>query len=262
MAVVTGASSGIGAVYAERLAQRGHDLLLVARNEARLRDNAAKIEQRTGRKVEALAADLSRPSDVAALADRLSRDPAISTLINNAGVILRGDLLDADADAVVNLIAVNITAPTLLAGAAAKAFAAQKSGLIVNIASVVAFIPETFEGVYSGSKAYMLNLSLSLAARLKESGVRVQAVLPGPVRTEIWSHSGLDPDEAMPGKIMDAADLVDAALAGLDNGEIVTIPPLADENVWRAYEAARFALGPHLAQREPASRYRTIAKAS
>jgi len=154
IAVITGASGGIGAVYAERLAQRGHDLLLVARNEERLRANAAKITAETGNNVEILVADLSKPSDVAALADRLSKDAAISTLVNNAGVILPGGLLEGETSAIENLIAVNITAPTLLAAAAGKAFSARKSGTIINIASIVAFIPEAFDGVYSGSKSY------------------------------------------------------------------------------------------------------------
>jgi short-subunit dehydrogenase len=262
VAVVTGASGGIGAVYADRLARRGHDLLLVARNEERLRANAAKIEAETGRKVEIIVADLSERSAVAGVADRLSKDPSISILVNNAGVVLPGSLLDSETGAIENLIAVNITAPTLLAAAAAKAFGARKSGLIVNIASVVTFIPELFEGVYSGSKAYILNLTLSLAAQLKESGVRVQAVLPGPVRTDIWSTLGLDPDRIMPGKVMETGDLVDAALVGLDRGEIVTIPPLADENLWLSLEAARAALGPHLAQAAPAPRYRTKVSAA
>lgn len=256
VAAVTGASGGIGAVYADRLARRGHDLLLVARNEERLRTHAAKIEAETGRKVEILVADLSERSAVAGLADRLSQDPSISTLVNNAGVVLPGGTLEVENGAIENLIALNITAPTLLAAAAGKAFAARKAGTIVNIASIVAFTPEVFEGVYSGSKSYILNLTLSLAAKLKESGVRVQAVLPGPVRTDIWSTLGLDPDRIMPGKVMATGDLVDAALVGLDRGEIVTIPPLADEKLWLALEAARAALAPHLAQAAPAPRYR------
>ena len=262
IAVVTGASGGIGAVYADRLAQRGHDLLLVARNKDRLRENAAKITAETGNNVEILVADLSKPSDVAALADRLSKDAAISTLVNNAGVILPGGLLEGEIGAIENLIAVNITAPTLLAAAAGKAFSARKSGTIINIASIVAFIPEAFDGVYSGSKSYILNLTLFLAAQLKDSGVRVQAVLPGPVRTEIWSHMGIDPEQMMPGKVMDVRDLVDAALVGLDRGEIVTIPPLADEKLWLSFEAARAALGPHLAERLAAPRYQTKASAA
>ena len=262
IAVVTGASGGIGAVYADRLAQRGHDLLLVARNEERLRDKAAKIAAETGNTIEILVADLSEPSDIAALADRLSKDTSISVLVNNAGVILPGGLLEGETSAIENLIAVNMTAPTLLAAAAGKAFSARKSGTIINIASIVAFIPEIFDGVYSGSKSYILNLTLSLAAQLKESGVRVQAVLPGPVRTDMWSHMGVDPEQMMPGKIMEASDLVDAALVGLDRGEVVTIPPLADESLWLSFDAARAALGPHLAQRTAAARYRIRASAA
>lgn len=262
VAVVTGASGGIGAVYADRLARRGHDLLLVARNQQRLLANAEKIKAQTGRDVEILVADLSEPSAVEALADRIIKDSSISTLVNNAGVLLPGGLLEGETSAIENLVAVNITAPTLLAAAAAKAFSARKSGTIINIASVVAFVPEVFEGVYSGSKSYILNLTLSLAAQLKGAGVRVQAVLPGPVRTEIWSHVGADPDQMMPGMVMDAGDLVDAALVGLDQGEIVTIPPLADEKLWLSFEAARAALGPHLAQREKAPRYQGAASAA
>jgi short-subunit dehydrogenase len=262
VAIVTGASGGIGAVYADRLARRGQDLLLVARNTERLQANAAAIKAETGRNVEILVADLSDLSAVAALADRLAKDPSISTLVNNAGVVLPGGLLEGETSAIENLIAVNITAPTLLAAAAGKAFAARKSGTMINIASVLAFAPELFDGVYSGSKSYILNLTLSLAGQLRDTGVRVQAVLPGPVRTDIWSHVGVDPDEMMPGKIMEAGDLVDAALVGLDRGEIVTIPPLADESLWLSFDAARAALGPHLAERLPAPRYQTQASAA
>ena len=262
IAVVTGASGGIGAVYADRLASRGHDLLLVARNKERLLANAERIKAQTGRDVEILIADLSEASAVAELAGRLSKAPSISMLVNNAGVLLPGGLLGGEASAIENLISVNITTPTLLAAAAGKAFAARKSGTIINIASIVAFIPEAFDGVYSGSKSYILKLTLSLAAQLKASGVRVQAVLPGPVRTEIWSQVGADPDQMMPGMVMDAGELVDAALTGLDRGEIVTIPPLADESLWQSFEAARAALAPHLARREPAPRYRANASAA
>jgi short-subunit dehydrogenase len=259
LAVVTGASSGIGAVYADRLARRGYDLLLVARNRERLDANAAKIEAETGRKVEVLVADLAVPSDVAILADRLANDAAITLLVNNAGVSLTGTLLTTDQSAVGNLLALNIVAPTLLAGAAVKAFVSRDAGTIVNISSVLAFVPERFDGVYSGSKAHLLNLTLSLAETLKGTGVKVQAVLPGATRTEIWERSGKDVDAILPGKVMDAGDLVDAALLGLDRHEIVTIPPLADESLYQAYQAARLALAPYLSEREVAPRYRQAA---
>jgi uncharacterized protein len=259
LAVVTGASSGIGAIYAERLAKRGYDLLLVARNRERLQANAAKIRAETGRKVDVLVADLAIPSNLAILAERLATDASITLLVNNAGVSLTGGLLDTDQSAVENLLALNITAPTLLAGSAGKAFVARDAGTIINISSVLALAPEQFDGVYSGSKSYLLNLTLSLAEKLKGTGVKVQAVLPGATRTEIWERSGKDVDAILPGKVMDAGDMVDAALLGLDRGEVVTIPPLADATLYETYQAARLALAPYLSEREVAPRYRSAA---
>jgi short-subunit dehydrogenase len=255
-ALVTGASSGIGAVYADRLAGRGYDLILVARDVARLETLAARLRAATGRDVEVVQADLTRPEQLAAVEAKLSGDPAITLLVNNAGISLNGGLLDNGPAELAGLIAINITAPTLLAAAAARAFAGRHAGTIINISSVLALAPEMFDGVYSGSKAYLLNLSLQLAGSLKGAGVRVQAVLPGATRTEIWSRSGKDVDAAMPGMVMEVGDLVDAALVGLDRGEIVTIPPLADEALWVTYDRARQALAPNLSRREVADRYR------
>ena len=121
---------------------------------------------------------------------------------------------------------------------------------------MLALAPELLDGVYSGSKAYLLNLTLKLALDVKDSGVRVQAVLPGATRTEIWERSGKDVDALLPGKVMDVEDLVDAALVGLDKGEVVTIPPLADERLWTAYNDARLAMAPNLSSRDVAARYR------
>ena len=190
LAVVTGASQGIGAVYARKLAERGHDVVLVARNRDRLRANAAEIRAATSREAEVVVADLSTAADTSALAERLRSDPAISVLINNAGATLDGGLLANDADAVARQIALNVTAPTLLAQAAAKAFIARGGGAIVNISSVAAFVPEMFDGAYSGSKMYLLNLTLGLASKAKDSGVRFQAVLPGPTNTDMWARRG------------------------------------------------------------------------
>jgi short-subunit dehydrogenase len=256
IALVTGASAGIGAVYADRLARRGHDLILVARDAARLEAVAKKVRAETGRIVEVFPADLTVRADTAKIENRLASDPAITVLVNNAGIALNGGLLENGAAALQNLIAVNITAPTLLAAAAAKAFVARKAGAIVNIASVLALAPELLEGVYSGSKAYLLNLSLKLALDVKGKGVRVQAVLPGATRTEIWERSGKDIDALLPGQVMSVGDLVDAALVGFDKGEVVTIPPLADEQLWTHYNEARLALAPNLSRQEVADRYR------
>ncbi len=261
IALITGASTGIGAVYADRLARRGHDLILVARDARRMEALAERLRAETGRAIEVLPADLTNGADLARIADRIADEPELALLINNAGMSLNGGLLDNGADALQRIIALNITAPTLLAAAAGKAFVARGSGTIVNIASVVALLPETFDGVYSGTKAYVINLSQSLAAQLSDKGVHVQAVLPGATRTEIWARSGKDVDSLPPEIVMDVDDLVDAALLGLDRGETVTIPPLADEDQWIAFTAARLAMGPNLSRREVAPRYRALVPA-
>jgi uncharacterized protein len=255
-ALVTGASTGIGAVYADRLAHRGYDLILVARNAARMEALATRLRTETGRTVDVLPADLAVPADVAKVRDRLGSDTAITLLVNNAGISLNGGLLENGPAELERLIAVNVTAPTLLAAAAGRAFVARKAGAIVNIASVLALAPEMMDGVYSGSKAFILNLSIELAAKVRDAGVQVQAVLPGATRTEIWERSGKDVDALLPGMVMEVGDLVDAALVGLDKGETVTIPSLADEGQWIAYTDARLALAPNLSRREVADRYR------
>jgi short-subunit dehydrogenase len=256
IALITGASSGIGAVYADRLAKRGYDLILVARDTGRMETLATRLRAETGRTIEVLAADLTDTAQLATVAQRLSDDPAISLLVNNAGMSLNGSLLENGPEQIGRLIALNITAPTLLASAAGKAFLARKAGGIINIASVLALAPEMFDGVYSGTKAFLLNLTLGLAKQVEPEGVRVQAVLPGATRTEIWERSGKDINAFPVEMVMEVDDLVDAALVGFDKGETVTIPPLADEAQWDAYQAARLAMAPGLSRREVAARYR------
>lgn len=160
-ALVTGASSGIGAIYADRLAHRGYDLVLVARDIGRLEALAAKLRAETGRTVNVLPADLANSADIARVQERLASDASLTMLVNNAGISLHGSLLDNGPDALLRLIAVNITAPTLLAHTAGNAFVARRTGTIVNIASVLAVAPERSDGVYSGSKAYLLKTSRS-----------------------------------------------------------------------------------------------------
>ena len=259
-ALVTGASSGIGAVYADRLAKRGYDLVLVARDTGRLETLAARLRAETGRRVDVVGADLTADADVARLEERLATDASVALLVNNAGMTLNGGLLDNGPAELGRIIALNVTAPTRLASAAGKAFSARGRGAIVNIASVLAFAPERFDGVYSGTKVYLLNLSLSLAAQTKDRGVHVQAVLPGATRTELWSRSGKDVDSFPADWVMEAGDLVDAALTGLDRGETVTIPPLADEQQYLDYHAARLAMAPNLSRRDVAARYRALPK--
>ena len=153
------------------------------------------------------------------------------------------------------MIALNVTALTRLAYAAAPAFAARGAGTIVNISSIVAVAPELLNGVYGASKAYVLSLTQSLQHELAAKGLRFQAVLPGAIATEFWDIAGLPVENLPQAWVMSAADLVDAALAGLDAGELVTLPSLPDAADWHKLEAARLALGPNLSKVKPAARY-------
>lgn len=256
VALVTGASSGIGEVYAQRLAERGYDLLLVARRLDRLDTLAKKITAQTGRKVETLKADLTQRADLAIVEKRLAGDASITLLVNNAGISLEGSILENSAANIEKLIAVNITAPTVLAATAAQAFVKRDKGGIINIASVLAYAPEMMDGIYSGSKSHLINVTLGLAGKLEGTGVRVQAVLPGATKSEIWENSGKDPEAMLPGMVMETADLVDAGLLGFERGEVITIPPLHDEGQFNALEAARVAMGPNLSRKDVAPRYR------
>lgn len=254
-ALVTGASSGIGAVYADRLAKRGYDLVLVARDAQRLKALSERISGETGRSVEVAAADLTSKTDLGKITERLRSDKAITLLLNNAGMGYSGTMVNADLSLTDRLIDLNITAVTHLASAAAANFSAKKSGTIVNVSSVLALAPEIASAVYCASKAYVLNLSLTLNVELSQAGVRVQAVLPGATRTEIWERAGIDVGKYPPEMIMDVEPMVDAALAGLDIGELVTIPSLPNAKDWDDLNAARLALRPNLSRSEPASRY-------
>ena len=255
-ALITGASAGIGATYAERLARRGHDLLLVARDAQRLESMAGRLSQEYGVKVEVLKADLTQKAELAAVEDKLRSDADISVLVNNAGIAANGKLAEADLDQTEVLIQLNIVALTRLASLAAAQFSARGNGAIINIASVVALAPELFNAVYSASKAYVLSLSQTLNGELVGKGVKVQAVLPGMTRTEIWERTGIS-EAALPAEmIMEVGEMVDAALAGFDQGELVTIPSLPNAADWQALVAARGALGPNLSRNSAAARYK------
>ena len=255
-ALVTGASSGIGATYAERLARRGYDLLLVARDLARLESMASRLAEQYGVEVQVLKADLTSKVDLQAVEDRLRNDGAISLLVNNAGIATNGKLADADLDQAERMIQLNVVALTRLASIAAAQFSAAGRGAIINIASVVALAPEMFNAVYSASKAYVLSLTQTLHSEVAASGVQVQAVLPGVTRTEIWERSGIDGSALPPEMIMEVGEMVDAALAGFDQRELVTIPSLPDAADWQKFVAARGALGPNLSRNSAAQRYK------
>ena len=254
-ALVTGASSGIGAAYADQLAARGHNLILVARDAARLRAAAERIGQETGVAVEVMAADLTRPADLAAVRDRVATDAGLGLIVNCAGLGPLGPSLDSPAELYDGMLDLNVRALQTLTFAAARAFADRGGGAIVNVSSAVALIPERFNAGYAAQKAFVLALTQGLAAEIGAKGVRLQAVLPGVTRTEFFDRAGADIGQIPAEMIMEARDLVAAALAGLDAGEIVTIPSLPEMADWQAFEAARFHLGPNLSRRLPAARY-------
>ncbi len=257
-ALITGASSGIGALYADRLARRGHDLILVARNRERLNALARDITSRTGRSVEVFVADLGDAASLATVEAKLRQDASITLLVNNAGIGTHTPLLASDVETMTRMIALNVTAPTRLTYAAAPGFVARGGGAVINIASIVAIAPEILNGVYGGSKAFVLAFSQSLQHELGAQGVRVQAVLPGATATEFWATGGLPVENLDARIVMRAEDLVDAALVGFDRGEVVTIPSLHAAEEWEAYEAARRAMSAHLSSNTPAPRYAAV----
>lgn len=251
--LITGASSGIGAIYAKRFASRGHDLVLVARDKARLDALALQLREENGVAVEVLQADLTQSADLSALEARLREDAQIGILINNAGMAQSGGIVQQGADAIEKLITLNVTAVTRLAAAVAPRFAQSGTGSIVNIGSVVGLAPEFGMTVYGATKAFVLFLSQGLNLELSPSGVYVQAVLPAATRTEIWERAGIDVNTIA--DVMDVEELVDAALVGFDRRELVTIPPLYVAERWDALDAARQGLLSDIRQANAAERY-------
>ena len=254
-ALITGASTGIGSVYAHRLAQRGYDLILVARDEQRLINLTSEITAKTGRKAEALPADLTVKADLRRVEERLRSDSSVTALVNNAGFGGVAKLIDSNIDEMDNMIQLNVIALTRLTSAALSGFLERSKGLIINIASIVALSPELLNGVYSGTKAFVVNLTQSLHNEVKDMGIQVQAVLPGATGTEFWDRAKL-PVHNLPGEtVMTAQEMVDASLAGLDQGELITIPSLPDVADWEKFDEARKALVPNLSRQHSAARY-------
>jgi len=251
--LITGASAGIGATYADRFARRGHDLVLVARDKARMEAAASLLAQATGVSIDVLAADLTRPDELAAVEGRLRDDDQIGVLVNNAGAGLSGGFVDQTTDAIDRLIALNITSVARLASAVAPRFVQRGEGAIINIGSVVGLAPELGMSVYGATKAFVLFLSQGLALELGPKGVYVQAVLPAATRTELWERAGTGEANLPP--MMEVGELVDAALVGFDRREAVSIPPLHDGSLWDNLESVRRAMLPGFQSIHPAERY-------
>jgi short-subunit dehydrogenase len=251
--LITGASTGIGATYADRFARRGHDLVLVARDAVRMEKLAERLRRETGIAIDILPADLTAPADLARVEQRLAEDARIGILINNAGAAIPGSFVEHGPAAVAALISLNVTAVARLAAAIAPRLAQAGSGAIVNIGSVVGLAPELGWTAYGATKAFVLFLSQGLHVELGPKGVYVQAVLPSATRTEIWERAGKDVNQ-LPA-VMEVGELVDAAFIGFDRRETVSIPPLPDDAQWAALEQARQAMLPNFMQAHAAQRY-------
>jgi len=254
-AVITGASAGIGVIYADRLARRGYDLVLVARDKERLKSVAARLTQETGRSIRVVAADLTNQTDLTGVEDLLRSDETVHVLVNNAGVGAPAQLLDSSVERLTGMIELNVSALVRLTHAVLPGLL-ERGGAIINIASVVGIVPELLNGVYGGTKAFVLAFSRSLQKEFANRKTRVQVVLPGATATDFWQIAGTPLEEVPNGMVMKAEEMVDAALAGFDRGEFVTIPSLPDIADWEAYEAAREKLIPNLSLSSPARRYR------
>tara|TARA_R110002124_G_scaffold114535_41_gene269608 strand:- start:18421 stop:19203 length:783 start_codon:yes stop_codon:yes gene_type:complete len=240
-ALITGASSGIGAIYASRLAARGYDLVLVARRAEKLSTLAADLEQAHGVAVRSLAADLTAEAGIASV-EQVLRDESIALLVNNAGMgpfATTADMSDADAAATLTL---NVTALMRLTRAALPGMRARNAGTVVNVGSVMAFFPSPMSALYSATKAFVLTFSRGVADEAREDGVLVQAVLPAGTVTDFYETAGVSIDNFDKSLFITAEQLVDAGLAGMDRGEQVTLPSLQDESLWLHYDDARARL--------------------
>lgn len=257
-AVVTGASSGLGAVYADRLAARGYDLILVARRADRLATLSEKLSATHGIKVQVLAADLEQEADLAKVERVLREDSSIHMLVNNAGLARLLPFAQSSSGDTYSQLSLNITALTRLTHAALPGFISRNDGVIINIASVLAVHSLPISSVYSGTKAYVLAFSRGLQGELANTGVKVQVVLPASTATEIWSErvSGIPLSALNKESVMSAEDCVDAALTGLDMGEAVTWPSVADGALWDSFDVARSTLFAATQVGTPAPRYR------
>ena len=258
-ALITGASSGLGAVYAQRLAARGYNLVLVARRADRLAALAADLEQANGVSIKTITADLTADTDIARI-EQVLRSESIDLLINNAGTGPIASTADLPDDAALATLTLNVTALMRLTRAALPAMRARKSGTIVNIGSVLGFHALPFTTLYSATKAFVLTYSRGIQQEVKDDGILVQAVLPAGTITEFYESAGVSIDDFDASAFMTAEQLVDAALAGMDRGEEVTLPSVHDESLWTAYDAARARLFGGTQNGSPAARYVESAK--
>ncbi|MFD7108404.1 SDR family NAD(P)-dependent oxidoreductase [Streptomyces celluloflavus] len=221
-ALITGATAGIGAAFARRLASDGHSVVLVARDEKRLREQATELHDRHGIEAEVLRADLATEEGITAVEERLT-DPTrpVDLLVNNAGFGNKGEYLEVPMADELTMLKVHCEAVLRLTTAAVRGMRDRRRGAVVNVASVAAFVPR---GTYGASKAWVVQFTQGAARDLAGSGVRLMALCPGFVRTEFHQRAGMGTDN-IPGWLwLDAGKLVDAAMRDLARGKSLSVP--------------------------------------
>ncbi len=225
MALVTGATAGIGRVFAQRLAASGHDLVLVARDAARLEALADELALQYGVEAEVLAADLSRDDGMRRVADRISGEPRLAVLVNNAGFGTKGRLASRPVAEQATMLELHVMAPMLHTRAALPGMIERGRGWIVNVSSVASFTQSAGNANYCASKAYLRVFSQAVGLELTGTGVRIQALCPGFTHTEFHARGGID-KSSIPGFLwLDAGRVVDESLAQLARGgPVVCIP--------------------------------------
>ncbi|UFU03794.1 SDR family oxidoreductase [Ruania suaedae] len=221
-ALVTGASSGIGLTFARHLAQRRLRLVLVARSAGRLEEVASECRALGAPEVEVLAADLGTEAGIAAVSERL-RAEDVHTLVNNAGLSVGAPFAEATEDALVHQLTVNVEAVLRLTRAATPGLIERGAGAIINVASIAALLPGR-GSTYSASKSWVLQFTEGLAMNLAGTGVRVQALCPGFVRTEFHDAAGIDMSRTPDWMYVDADHLVAVSLRDLARGKVVSVP--------------------------------------
>jgi short-subunit dehydrogenase len=225
LAVITGASAGIGRAFCERLAARGHDLIVVARDGNRLEALKREIEGRFGVAVEVFPADLTMDTDVSLVAARIAHSPQLALLVNNAGFGTRGPLSNASPARQEAMLQLHAMAPMRLSQAALPVLLENGRGGIVNVSSVAAFLFAAYNVNYCATKAYLTNFSEGLAAELAGTGVRVQALCPGFTRSEFHQRMELNVSDIPSWMWLSATKVVDASLAALERGRPVVCVP-------------------------------------
>jgi uncharacterized protein len=237
LALVTGASSGIGASFAERLAQDGHDLIIVARRADRLAEIAQELTTLHGVNVETMAVDLSDPAALRTVEKRIAEESALDLLVNNAGFGGYMPFVDLDPETATELINLKVLAVTRLTRAALPGMFERGRGSVISVSSRLAFsgsmgstqLPK--RAVYAGANAFINTFTQLLQSELEGTGVRVQVLCPGVVQTEFHEQAGIDASHYPAGIVMKPEDVVQASLKGLQLGEVICVPVMVDPNL-------------------------------